>query len=60
MGKVLSVLSKPVRNFNIENRAHKVISKEKPIPAPKHKINLDEYQSVLKGLSPKNIMKLGI
>ncbi|KAF4520446.1 hypothetical protein B566_EDAN004018 [Ephemera danica] len=36
MGKVLSVIPRRVQRFNIENRAHKVISKDKPTPAPKH------------------------
>ena len=38
MGKVLSVASKrmlkPVQNFAVEIRAERVISKDKPIPAP--------------------------
>ncbi|XP_076287730.1 NADH dehydrogenase [ubiquinone] 1 alpha subcomplex assembly factor 4-like [Lasioglossum baleicum] len=36
MGKVLSLLTRPIRTLNIENRAAKVISREKPIPAPQH------------------------
>lgn len=34
MGKVYSVLTKPIRTFNIANRAEKIISREKPVPAP--------------------------
>ncbi|XP_046629902.1 protein NDUFAF4 homolog isoform X1 [Neodiprion virginianus] len=37
MGKGMSMLSRRLQRFNIENRAHKVISKEKPTPAPHHK-----------------------
>ncbi|XP_025988014.1 protein NDUFAF4 homolog [Solenopsis invicta] len=36
MGKIYSVLTRPIRMFNIANRAEKVISREKPIPAPQH------------------------
>ncbi|XP_076656434.1 NADH dehydrogenase [ubiquinone] 1 alpha subcomplex assembly factor 4 isoform X2 [Halictus rubicundus] len=36
MGKVLSRLTRPIRTMNIENRAQKVISREKPVPAPHH------------------------
>lgn len=37
MGKVMSMLSRKVQRFNVENRAHKAISKDKPTPAPRHK-----------------------
>lgn len=50
MGKVLSIVSKSIKNYNVENRAHKIISKEKPAPAPKHKADIDEYERILKGL----------
>lgn len=36
MGKVLSSLSRQVKMFNIEARAHKIISKEKPTVAPSY------------------------
>jgi len=36
MGKIYSMLTRPVRTFNIINRAEKVISREKPIPAPQY------------------------
>ncbi|CAK9820723.1 Protein NDUFAF4 homolog [Anthophora plagiata] len=41
MGKVYSFFTRPVRTFNIENRAERVITREKPIRAP-------EYASVQK------------
>ncbi|KAB0802317.1 hypothetical protein PPYR_04503 [Photinus pyralis] len=47
MGKVLSVMFRPLRDYNLESRAHKVISKEKPIPAPKHHSDL-KYTEFLK------------
>lgn len=49
MGKVVSVLSRPIKNFNVESRAHKVISKEKPLPAPLHKASKKELENLLKG-----------
>jgi len=36
MGKVYSTLTRPVRSFNIANRAERVISREKPVPAPQY------------------------
>ncbi|KAF7268821.1 hypothetical protein GWI33_018167 [Rhynchophorus ferrugineus] len=35
MGKILSTIKHPFRNFNLESRAHKIIGQSKPIPAPK-------------------------
>ncbi|XP_003706282.1 NADH dehydrogenase [ubiquinone] 1 alpha subcomplex assembly factor 4 [Megachile rotundata] len=34
MGKVYSLLLRPIRTFNITNRVERVISKDKPTPAP--------------------------
>lgn len=50
MGKVLTTLARPIKNFNLESRAHKVISKEKPTPAPKYKIDAEQYEQILKGM----------
>lgn len=36
MGKIYSSLTRPLRIFNVANRAEKIISREKPIPAPHH------------------------
>ena len=45
MGKVISTLGrkalKPIKNYNAEERAYKVISREKPKPAPRHAINME-------------------
>lgn len=49
MGKVLSTITRPLRNFNIESRAHKVISKSKPTPAPIHEASLKEAEKLLEG-----------
>lgn len=50
MGKALSTVRNPLRNFNIEERAHKAISRDKPIAAPKFAADVAEYERVLKGL----------
>ncbi|XP_024871311.1 protein NDUFAF4 homolog [Temnothorax curvispinosus] len=36
MGNFYSVFTRPIRTFNIANRAEKIISREKPIPAPQY------------------------
>ncbi|XP_029168206.1 protein NDUFAF4 homolog isoform X2 [Nylanderia fulva] len=36
MGKVYSLLTRPIRTFNIANRAERIISREKPVPAPQY------------------------
>lgn len=36
MGKVMSLMMRPVKRFNIENRAHKILSRDKPMPAPQY------------------------
>lgn len=37
MGTVVSrLMVRPLKNYNVENRAHKVISKPKPEPAPQY------------------------
>ncbi|RZC42328.1 NDUFAF4 -like protein [Asbolus verrucosus] len=48
MGKVLSLIGRPLRNFNLESRAHKVISKDKPTAAPKHKSDQIDYDRIMK------------
>lgn len=49
MGKAISTLSKPIREFNIESRAHKVISKDKPNRAPLPKASEIAYEEYKKG-----------
>lgn len=34
MGKIYSLLLRPIRTFNIENNAQRIISKDKPVRAP--------------------------
>ena len=50
MGKVMSVMGRQVQRFNVENRAHKVISQDKATAAPKYKSNIKDLDKVLKGL----------
>lgn len=49
MGKVMSLIAKPFREFNIEARAFKAISKDKPNPAPRHKSDEYDIQKLMKG-----------
>lgn len=42
--KVYFNATRPIRNFNIERRAHKFISKEKPIPAPQYESTLKQIE----------------
>lgn len=55
MGKVASRLTlfNPLRDYNIENRAHKAISNPNRTAAPKHKVDALNYERILKGTSPK-------
>ncbi|CAH2012259.1 unnamed protein product [Acanthoscelides obtectus] len=48
MGKVLSSIRHPFRNFNLESRAHKVISQEKPKPAPWRHTDQIEIERLMK------------
>ncbi|XP_044756043.1 protein NDUFAF4 homolog [Coccinella septempunctata] len=48
MGKVISHMKRPFLNYNIESRAHKIISQNKPIPAPHHKVEQLEIEQILK------------
>ena len=51
MGKVASKLMfRTLKNFNVENRAHKLIDKSvKPIAAPLHKNSEDYIKEFVKG-----------
>lgn len=48
---------KPIRLFNVESRAEKVISRDKPVPAPKYKSNIEDMERVLKGESVSEFKK---
>lgn len=49
MGKVLSVVAGKVQRFNIENRAQRVIARDKPIVAPTFESNKKDLERVLRG-----------
>ncbi|XP_050356231.1 protein NDUFAF4 homolog [Nymphalis io] len=44
MGALVSKALRPIKTFNIENRAHKVISKEKPEIAPRYPSMIEELK----------------
>lgn len=50
----MSLITKPVREFNVESRAFKEISKEKPTPAPRHKSDQYDVQRLMRGGFEKN------
>lgn len=47
MGKVMSVVSKKMNRFNVENRAHRVLEMEKPVAAPKYESNLRDMERTM-------------
>lgn len=49
MGKVLSVIQRKVYRFNAENRAHRIISKDKPTPAPRYPSTIKELETIKSG-----------
>lgn len=49
MGKVISLLN-PFKNFNVEYRAHKIISREKPTVAPLHRSDKIDIEKMMKGI----------
>ncbi|EZA52140.1 hypothetical protein DMN91_010082 [Ooceraea biroi] len=51
MGKVYSALVRPLRTFNIENRAAKVISQQKPVTAPQYKY-VEQQKEIANKVSP--------
>jgi len=51
MGGVFSKASRPIKNFNVENRAHKAIEnhKTKPKVAPRHRSTEKVFQNLTTG-----------
>ncbi|XP_026750411.1 protein NDUFAF4 homolog [Galleria mellonella] len=47
MGALVTKALRPIKSFNIENRAHRVISKEKPVPAPKYPESLEDLKRAI-------------
>ncbi|KAL0811988.1 hypothetical protein ABMA28_009386 [Loxostege sticticalis] len=50
MGALVTRALRPIRSFNIENRAHRVISKEKPDPAPTYPQNVEDLKRTLEAV----------
>lgn len=59
MGAFVTKALRPLKSFNIENRAHRVISKEKPIPAPRYQQAIDDMRRAMDE-DPKIDEKLNI
>lgn len=47
MGALMTKALRPIKSFNIENRAHRVISKDKPVPAPRYPDNIEDLKRTL-------------
>ncbi|XP_013181686.1 PREDICTED: protein NDUFAF4 homolog [Papilio xuthus] len=47
MGALVTKALRPIKTFNVENRAHKVISKEKPTPAPLYPSTKEDLKRTL-------------
>lgn len=47
MGALVTKALRPIKAFNIENRAHRVIAKEKPTPAPRYPDNIEDLKRTL-------------
>lgn len=50
MGQAWSLVTKPLRNFNVESRAHKIVSKKQPAPAPKYSATIADIQRIKEGI----------
>ncbi|EDV42176.1 uncharacterized protein Dana_GF17139 [Drosophila ananassae] len=57
MGQLASKVIRKANRFNVENRAHRVLEREKPTPAPKFDSNLRDMERTLE-LDPKFVDKL--
>ncbi|XP_059615263.1 protein NDUFAF4 homolog [Phlebotomus argentipes] len=57
MGQVGSMISRRANRFNAENRAHRIIARDKPTPAPKYESNLKDLQKALE-ITPDLVEKL--
>lgn len=47
--KVVRKTLRPVKNFNVEARAEKVLSQDKPTPAPWHPSTQEKINELMKG-----------
>ena len=51
MGKTMSklrgqMITRPIQRFNIESRTEKILSQEKPTPAPKYQTDIDLLEKI--------------
>lgn len=47
MGAVASQFTRHVRRFNVIGRTEKILNKDKPIPAPLHKVDAERLKHLL-------------
>ncbi|XP_055906918.1 protein NDUFAF4 homolog [Eupeodes corollae] len=57
MGKVVSKMGRAINRFNVENRAHRVLERDKPTAAPKFDSNIQDLKRALE-LDPMLVEKL--
>lgn len=52
MGKVMSTVIKPIRNFNVENRAMRAMDRQAKAPkaAPRHETTKKSYEQLARGI----------
>lgn len=50
MGNAIRIILKPLKDWNIENRAIRAISKDKLVAAPKYKSDEISLANVLRGI----------
>lgn len=48
MGVAGSHLTRQLRRFNVVDRTERILNKEKPIPAPLHKVDAERVKHLLK------------
>ncbi|KAL9898575.1 NADH dehydrogenase [ubiquinone] 1 alpha subcomplex assembly factor 4 [Glossina fuscipes fuscipes] len=57
MGQVASFVVRKINRFNVESRAHRVLERDKPTPAPKYESNLRDMERTME-LDPTFLEKL--
>lgn len=53
-------IARVFRNFNLENRVHREISREKPISAPQHPVNTATSAELPNGECPLSVRGHGV
>lgn len=57
MGQLASKVIRKANRFNVENRAHRVLEREKPTPAPKFDSNLRDMERTLEREIPEKFKR---